>query len=167
MNMIFLNSPYTLNFDRISRDMFILQVKTEYNILLEIRFDPDYMMSLFGLFDGLFLNGIPFKVLFPLTSTVEVFSIEAKYDDNRDNAIINITQQNIFGQEKVYTIISDLDDEYLQILDAFDYYIAEYLSPQELNEYCEDFDSFSLELAYRANDRQSVLKSTYNNIKNK
>ena len=156
--MHFSNSTYQLDLVQISERVFSLKLYTDNIIrtdILEVKFDPDYLLSLYGLFDQLFINGVSFSVLFPMTDTMNTYKISAEYDTSRDWALITITHQSIYGQINTYTVISNLDEEYLQILDEFDQYIYPYLSPEEL----EDLDSASVDLTFKIEDRQRKMKA--------
>ena len=160
--MYFSNSTYQMDLVQLNDNMFAFKIYTGTiirNDIFEIRFDPEYMLSLYGLFDQLFINGVPFTVMFPITDTFNVYEISVEYDNPRDNAIITITHKNIYGSEaRKYEIITDLEEEFLQILDAFDQYMYAYLSPEELEFVIEDLDSASIDLSYKIFDRQSKLQ---------
>ena len=113
--MHFSNSTYQLDLVQISERVFSLKLYTDNIIrtdILEVKFDPDYLLSLYGLFDQLFINGVPFSVMFPMTDTMNTYKISAEYDTSRDWALITITHQSIYGQINTYTVISNLDEEY-------------------------------------------------------
>lgn len=159
--MKFLKSPYELDLIKISNDIYELKLSTICNTVLEIKFDKDYMLSLYGLFYRLFADKCRFAVQFPITNTTNYFSITGELDSTEDFAIITITQYDMFNHTNRYQIVSDLDNEYLEILFTFEHYVADYMEDDEYEIYneCDAIDYLAEQLSVLIDDRQNNLKS--------
>lgn len=160
--MKFLNSPYELNIEKINNNIFVLRLSTICNTILEIKFDSDYLLSLYGYLDNLYINSVNFEIIFPLTSTVEFFKITGLFRMEDYNVELIITQQNIYGLENKYSIIIEAGEEFGSLLTTIEEYIFDYLTEQELEDYCSDMDSMCMELMCKSDGRQYNLIETYN-----
>ena len=155
--MKFQKSPYELDLKYDDKWFYlILSINKQY--ILDIKFDTEYLLSMYGFFYSTFVNSVPFGITFPPTNRFESISMYCHFfEGNSYKLIIEKTALN--KESTRYEIIIDPDaedDEGMLFLEMLEEYVDIYAC-MDYNIIDDDIDCTDLENV--AVELQSILTS--------
>lgn len=153
--MTFQKSPYELDL-RYDDKWFYLVLSINKQYILDIRFDTEYLLSMYGFFYSAFVNSVPFGITFPPTNRFESISIYCHYQEGNCHKL-TIEKTTLNKESIKYEILIDSDaedDEGMLFLEMIEEYVDIYAC-MDYNVNDEDYDYSDLEAV--AIDLQHIL----------